>query len=37
MLWKLANTGCPKKNDPTLECHIFKNIEFDVFKFFTVI
>ena len=23
-------TGCPKKNDPTLQCHISKNIEFDV-------
>ena len=30
-------TGCPKKNDPTLQCHIFKNIEFDFFKFSTVI
>ena len=30
-------TGCPKKNDPTLQCHIFKDIEFDVFKFSTVI
>ena len=32
-----AYTGCPKKIDPTLQCHIFKNIEFDVFKFSTVI
>ena len=30
-------TGCPKKNDPTLQYHIFKNIKFDVFKFSTVI
>ena len=27
----------PKKNDPTLQCHIFKDIEFDVFKVSTVI
>ena len=33
----LIYTGCPQKNDPTLQCHIFKNIEFDVFKFSTVI
>ena len=32
-----ANTGFPKTNAPTLQCHIFKNIEFDVFTFFTVI
>ena len=31
------NAGCPKKNDPTLQCHIFKNIEFEVFNFSTVI
>ena len=33
----LNNTGCPKKIDPTLQCHIFKDIELDVFKFSTVI
>ena len=32
-----ACTGCPKKNDPSLQCHIFKDIGFDVFKFSTVI
>ena len=30
-------TGCTKKNDPTLQCYIFKDIEFDVLKFSTVI
>ena len=23
---------CPNKNAPTLQCHIFKNVKFDVFK-----
>ena len=36
LLWP-PHTGCPIKNDPTLQCHIFKNIEFDVLKFSTVI
>ena len=26
-----------QKNDPTLHCHIFKDNDFDVFKFSTVI
>ena len=29
--------GVPEKNDPTLRCHIYKSIEFEVFKFSTVI
>ena len=33
----LQHTGCPKQNAPFLKCHIVKNIEFDVFKFSTVI
>ena len=32
-MFNFVDTGCPQKNDPTLQCHIFKNIEFDVFKF----
>ena len=28
---------CPKKNAPTLQCHIFKNIRFDVLTFSTII
>ena len=32
-----CNTWCPPKNAPTLQCHIFKMVEFDVFKFSTVI
>ena len=31
------HAGCLKKNAPTLQCHIFKNFEFDVLKFSTVI
>ena len=33
----IYHSGYPPKNAPTLRCHIFKNIEFDVFKFSTVI
>ena len=33
----LYYTGCPPKNAPTLQCHIFKNIRFDVFQIFAVI
>ena len=29
--------GVPKKNAPTLQCHIFIDIKFGVFKFSTVI
>ena len=29
--------GVPNKNAPTLQYHILKNVEFDVFKFSTVI
>ena len=32
----LVIPGVPNKNAPTLQCHIFRNIEFDVFKFSTV-
>ena len=31
------NTGCPEKNAPTIQCHIFKNFEVDVLKFSTVL
>ena len=34
---KNGYTVCPKENVPALQCHIFTNIEFDVFKFSTVI
>ena len=39
-LLNLSKTGIyrvSQKNDPTLQCHIIKNIEFDVLKFSTVI
>ena len=32
-----SSTGCPKKNAPTLQSHIYKSIKFEVFKFSTVI
>ena len=40
LLWFAEYTdmpGVPQNNAPTLQCHIFKNIEFDAYKFSTVI
>ena len=33
--YDLTKVSGVSKNAPTLQCHIFKNIQFDVFKFST--